>query len=681
MKFGLYLKLALVSIRKNKKTYVPFILTAMGMVMMGYIIAFIANDPGIATLSYATVMQSFLTMGTFIILVFSTVFLFYTNSFLVKRRKKEFGLYNILGMDKGNLSKILFWEILLMAAFSIGGGLGLGILFSRLAQLIVIKVVGGGEILPFAIETNAVNTMVVSFAFIFLLLLLRGIWQIYKAKPVELLQSETVGEKPPKANWLGALIGLILLIIAYGISISLRSPMIQEKILLITLAVILVIIATYLLFIAGSVAFLKILQKNKNYYYKTNHFVSVSSMIYRMKRNGAGLASICVLSIMVLVLMTTTVSLYAGKENNLREMYPRDMMVDVFTNTLNNPLDKNYTKEAIGIVEKTIAEEKVDSQNILNYHFYEVLMKLNKSQGTVDLQGVNPQEMTVLTLISLEDYNRITNSQETLEEGEGLAYSLRMDYPFETFEIEGIEGLETVEIKKHLKEFPKGKEGTMNLRPYLYIVLLESTLENFGEKLFTQYEARQYAHVEHQLYGFDMGEENGDQLAFYQKLSKKMDAFEGEGKNPTVVKVSGAAKARGELFGMYGAILFLGAFLSIVFLMATVLTMYYKQINEGYEDQKKFEIMQKVGMTKKEIKKTINSQVLTVFFLPLLFAGIHLLAAFNFIKELLLTAGLANIFFIIKTTLICYCIFALLYVIMYKITSKAYFDIVSGELK
>lgn len=326
MKLSIYPRLAFNSIQKNKKLYTPYILTCIGMVMMFYIVCFLANSDITNAISMSNIVKLIMSLGSIVMAVFSMVFLFYTNSFLIKRRKKEFGLYNILGMGKNNLSKVLISESLIVGVVSILCGLFLGILFSKLSELLFINILGGKISFSFKIDFTVIKYTVILFAAIFLMLLINTLKQIKSSQPIELLRSENAGEKPPKGNYLFAIAGIILLLFAYFIAVSVQTSV--EALFYFFAAVVMVIIATYLLFISGSVTFCKILQKNKNYYYKTNHFVSVSSMIYRMKRNGAGLAAICIICTMVLVMISSTVCLYFGSEDSIEKRYPRNFILN-----------------------------------------------------------------------------------------------------------------------------------------------------------------------------------------------------------------------------------------------------------------------------------------------------------------------------------------------------------------
>lgn len=358
MKRGFYPKLAVSGISKNRKLYIPYILTCAGMVMMFYIVSFLSQSHTVEKMRGGSIIQETLTLGCIIIAVFSLLLLFYTNSFLLKRRKKEFGLYNILGMGKHNIAKVILWENIIIFLISLAGGLFCGILFSKAAELLIMKILRSPVNFGIVIEPIAVVTTAVVYALIFFLILLNSLVQIYRLDPVNLLKSEAVGEKPPKTNWILAAAGVILLACAYAIALQIKEPL--SGIVWFLAAVLMVIVATYLIFISTCVAVCKILKGRKRYYYKTNHFVSVSSMSYRMKRNGAGLASICILSTMVLVMLSSTVCLYVGMDDSLRSRYPRDIVIDT----------AGFDSEEVRTMTQTVLKNKgLSAENVLYYRY------------------------------------------------------------------------------------------------------------------------------------------------------------------------------------------------------------------------------------------------------------------------------------------------------------------------
>lgn len=669
MKLGIYPRLAFNSIQKNKKLYTPYILTCIGMIMMFYIVCFLANSEITGTLMAVMLIME---LGSIVMAVFSMVFLFYTNSFLIKRRKKEFGLYNILGMGKANLSKVLICESLTVGTISILCGLFLGVLFSKLAELLFVNILGGEITFDFKIDFTVIKYTVILFAVIFLLLLINTLKQIKSSQPIELLRSENTGEKPPKANHLFAIAGIVLLITAYAIAVSVQTSV--EALLWFFVAVVMVIIATYLLFIAGSVTFCKILQKNKNYYYKTNHFVSVSSMIYRMKRNGAGLASICIICTMVLVMISTTVCLYFGGEDSMQKRYPRNFLITSSSIQLDNlySSDTELLKETAN---NTAADYGYTPENILDYSYarFDASIEDNKVMPLI----TNPsaiQNITTVYIISIDEYNKITGKNETLAENQAMLCPMRFSFKSPTLQL-GDNNEYTV--TKKLKEFVNNGDAFKQINPVLYIVVPDiekataaySELADFqGDKLVTF----------NRVYGYDLPCNYEEQ----EKIAEVyMDNLLNVEYNKELINCYFECSSieRTEFLELYGGLFFLGILLGIVFIFAAVLIIYYKQVSEGYEDQSRFEIMQKVGMNKTEIKKSINSQVLTVFFIPLAMSAIHLIFAMPLIYKILIMLSGTTTITLILTTLACFAVFALLYIIVYVITSKAYYQIVSSK--
>lgn len=674
MRIGFYPKLATDGIRKNKRMYLPYILTCIGMVMMYYIIVFLENSGAISSMPGSGTVVGMLHFGGNIIAVFAGCFLFYTNSFLLRRRKKEFGLYNMLGMGKRHIAVVLFWENLLVYLLSLAAGLACGIAFSKLAELGLVNVMRGTATYRFSLSGEAIVKSAAVFGVIFFLLFVNALRQIRFSTALALLRSENVGEKPPKANWIFGTVGIVLLGAAYVIAVKIQDPV--SALLFFFVAVLLVIAGTYFLLISGSVLLCRILQKNKKYYYRANHFVSVSSMAYRMKRNGAGLASVCILSTMVLVMISSTASLYFGTEDILDRRYPRDINTELRLHVT----DAEAAEETIGQLREmillTVQEQGAEQSRIQDYRCLsmggmvledaavETDNERVESILTADMYG----DVYQFDLMPLEDYNAVTGRHETLQDGECLI----SDYE-EVFK-EGIlsfNGGRSFRIKK-TAPFDSGVIAvqviTVVLPDLAAVVDTAAELsERCGEPMVMSWN-----------YQFDTN------------LGKEAQSVLANELNGVV----GTEKAAGE-FGLYGyfnscraaeeeyqyafsaSFLYLGIVLSIVFIFAAVLIIYYKQISEGYEDQARFEIMQKVGMTKREIRKSINSQLLTVFYLPLLLAGLHLAFAFPVIRKLLMLFSLNNITLFAATTGICFTVFALFYGIVYRMTSNSYYKIVT----
>lgn len=674
MKNGLYIKLAWTGIQKNRKLYLPYMLTCIGMVMMCYIVSFLKYSPVFGSLPGGDTVQAFLNMGFGVMCVFSLLFLFYTNSFLIRRRKKEFGLYNILGMGKKNLALVLGIETLLIALITLAAGLFCGILFSKLAELGIVKILGGTADFSFHIDLQSIRDTLLLFVVIYTLLYLNTLRQLHLTNPIELLHSENAGEKPPKGNALVAIFGAVLLIAAYVLAVSIEDPI--AAMIWFFVAVIMVILATYLLFISGSVTICRLLQKNKKYYYKTNHFISVSSMRYRMKRNGAGLASICILCTMVLVMVSSTVCLYIGKEDSLRMRFPRNYNLNVSVESL-DMLHGEPVRQSLDALDSICENHGYAPTNVLSYPTAAFAGLIQNDRILLEVPESVDQLMDIENLwqffiISLEDYNRLMGASETLADDEVMVYVTKdQTYDAPTLTIGTGEPLQ---VKKQAESFVDNGVDAMQVIASLYIIVPDF------DAAVTAFSEQQTPAELNYIYAFDLSCSDDTQIALQEEMDAALSEIEtqaGEGSGFNLL-LEGVASERSFFYGMYGGLFFLGILLGIVFIFAAVLIIYYKQVSEGYEDQSRFEIMQKVGMTGREIRRSINSQVLTVFFLPLIMAGVHLGFAFPLIRKLLLIFSLTNFKLLILVTVCCYLIFALFYVLVYRATSRAYYSIVSA---
>ena len=667
----LYPRLAWQGIRKNGKIYFPYLAACIFVVMVYYLIGFLSSDPVIREMEGGEQMQLVLSLGTAVMGVFSVIFLFYTNSFLMKRRKKELGLYHVLGMDRKNIAVVLIWENLMTAGISLGGGILGGILFSKLGQLAMIYLLGGKADFSFSINSDILIRTLKTYGVIFLLLLAYRILQIFRTRPLELLKSESLGERPPRANWISALLGAVLLGTAYGMAVTVKEPV--TIIWLFFVAVLMVIGATYLLFMAGSVTLCKVLKKNKKYYYKTNHFVSLSSMMFRMKRNGAGLASICILSTMVLVMVSGTVSLFLGTEDSLRSRYPRNLVV-------NTPsLEDGVVSQVNQIVEGALEKYGVQEENVL--HYRQLVMSGLAEGNQIILDYANKGEFSYteyenirqIMVVPVEDYNQIMGTDETLDRQEVLVCNTKTDWQ-ENYQELILEGLGTWKIKDQV-EFVDNGIDAMQIIPTTYLFVSDvSVMEEMYQsypKAGEQFEFWNY-------YGTDLDCSDETQSLIAQEISAGLQSLGEQDPAFSATTVECVGVEQMDFYSTYAGLFFLGILLGIVFLLGMVLIMYYKQVSEGYEDQSRFEILQKVGMTEREIRKSVNSQVLTVFFMPLIWAGIHTAFAFPMIYRLLQLFSLHNMWLLIGITGGCFLGFGLVYVLMYLLTSKSYYKIVRG---
>ncbi len=677
MKAGFYPKLAISGIRKNKKLCIPYLLTCTGMIMMYYIILFIKYSDAIQYIRGSETVTTMMGFGAGVVAVFAAIFLFYTNSFLMRRRKKEFGLYNILGMNKWNISRIIFWESVIEAVISMAAGLTIGILLSKTAELGLVNIIKADINYSFYVSPDAILMTVLVFGVIFFALFLNNVFQIRRTNTIALLNSESFGEKPPKSNWVLGIGGVIVLIAAYYIAVTIKDPI--EALVWFFVAVIMVIAGTYLLLIAGSVLMCRILQKNKKYYYKENHFVSVSSMVYRMKRNGAGLASICILVTMVLVMISTTSSLYFGVEDTLNKRYPGDINLCIRLNSDDNLDNENISAirndinnicKSYNIVPATVNDyRQIQFKGIIEGEKLDTyIYKMS------DEERIN-KDVYQINLIPLEEYNSITGGNETLEDKEIIINTNNCRYTADSLSVNG----ETVyKVKKYTDLFIKDSDTLISTEPQIFIVVndVKSAVREFiGELREDGYAPARALWT----YEFDTGVNTDVQLELEAAVRDYMTEATGVNSHGIYwVTINGRAENSIDFYYSNGCFFFLGIILSAVFILAAVLIIYYKQISEGYEDQARFSIMQKVGMTKKEIRKSINSQLIIVFFIPIIGAGVHLAFAFPMIRKLLFLFSLDNVGLFALTTLISFIIFALFYVLVYRITSNAYYNIVSG---
>ena len=678
MKAGFYPKLAFDGIRKNRRLYLPYVLTCVGMVMMFYILTFLQQTPALDALPGTDTIRVTLGFGSWVVAIFACIFLFYTNSFLMRRRKKEFGLYSILGMGKGNIGHILFWESLMIAVFSTVVGLAAGMALSKLAELGLVALMQGEATYTLSASSDAVLQTSAVFGFIFLLLFLNTLRQVRFSSAVSLLHSEAVGEKPPKGNWFLGTLGLLLLGAGYYIAVAMADPL--SALSMFFVAVILVILGTYLLMISGSVLLCRLLQKKKAYYYKSNHFISVSSMGYRMKRNGAGLGSICIMACMVLVMISSTAALYFGAEDALRSRYPSEMNLQVqYADPAS--LTGGGTSSLRDKVQAIADAQGAQLTGVTDYRVASIAGVVQNGVIVTDPKEVNTLSAATLSgvaqffLLPLSDYNTCMGTAETLEDGEALLYVLRTDYDADTI---AFRGGSTFRIKKQVDSFMGSGDAVMSLIPTIAIIVPDFSAAIAPMASWTDSRGDP-ALILKWNYNFDTGLSAQGQVDLYRSLKDALRAEEIAGTADYYAQNLDSREAnRTDFYATFGGLFYLGIILSIVFLFATVLMIYYKQVCEGYEDQRRFGIMQKVGMTEKDIRRSINSQLLTVFFLPLGLALCHLSFAFPMIRKILLCFHLTNVWLFVLTTVITFLVFAVFYTLVYRATSNAYYNIVSS---
>lgn len=687
---GLYSRLAATGIKKNGKAYVPYILTAALMISIFYIIAYLSGNTMLRGMVGGNGMSMILQMGMVVMGIFSAIFLFYTNSFLIKRRKKEFGLYNILGLGKGQIAKILVRETFFVYLIAEVLGLGLGVLFSKLAEMLAMKMLRGSVNYTFYIDFKVIFIALALFAAIFAVILINSLRQLFFSRPIELLHSESTGERPPRTNVPGAMIGAFMLGIAYLMALRIKDP--SMAVALFFIAVILVIIATYLLFIAGSVVLCRVLQKNKSYYYKTNHFVSVSQMVFRMRKNGAGLASICILSTMVLVTLSSTISLYAGVPDMIGDRYPHDITVSI------NDTDELRSDELIALVNSVTEKEgyiprNTETTHELNFfgdmarylcglqfdseeiYFNGSITPLENADDNIKALNLQLGERDIAVF---EPQEKLVTSNKTLKFG---------DLTLNVVPIDTVPTSVEKKIYRTSENYVKVYVRDLNVLKDLYkaqapLIKMDEDVRKEAEESGGNAWGYNYSSL-YVTYGFDVSEDINEVNSVYGILEHSGNFREQADKICGELGYSCDTKATfvEDYYGIYGGLLFLGILLGGVFALAAALIMYYKQISEGFEDAARFEILRKVGMTRREIRSAINSQVLKVFFMPLAAAGVHMLFAFPMIAKMLNIFGFYNEILFGMVSLIGFVIFGLLYVLFYKITSKSYMGIVGGNEK
>lgn len=664
----MYTKLAITNIKNNRQFYFPYLLTGIITVAMFYIMCALESNPGIQSMPGAKDLGLILRLGIGVIGIFAVIFLFYTNSFIIKRRKKELGIYNILGMEKRHIAKILSKEAFFTAIIAIGGGLVTGVLFHKLACMLLYRMIGFNGGITFSFSKKGVMITAILFAIVYLLTYIYDLFQVQLANPIELLQSGNKGEREPKTKAIMAVLGVLCLGTGYFIAITTKNPI--KALTLFFVAVILVIIGTYLLFTAGSIALLKILRRNKGYYYQTKHFTSVSGMIYRMKQNAVGFANICILSTMVLVAVSTTVSLYVGVEDIMKERYPNEINIRAYYDT-GAPSEDSIAP----IVEKSVKESGRKIRHEEDY--LELYFAAIKDQGqySLDKEKVKTagDRVSGFVVLTREDCKKKYNEEiPELAENEVALFTIKKT-DMDTLVLEN----RSYHVKE-IKQFQNTEdfETIADIMDEYYYVIVNDVQDM--ERLWQLQK--------------DIYQENSSSISRQVRLDidgdseQKKECFEniktalGPEQAKARILIDSRQSSLDEFYQIYGGFLFLGLFLGILFLMITVLIIFYKQISEGYDDKERFSIMEKVGMSNDEVKATIRSQVRTVFFLPILMAAIHVGMAFPMIKRLLSLFGLSN------TALFAGCmagtilVFVLIYLLVFLKTSKTYYKIVGEQV-
>lgn len=660
MKNSMYFNIANNNLRKNKKTYIPYILACIGTIMMFYIMNCIATNEGLDYVRGAGSLKILLGIGVKIIGLFSIIFLFYTNSFLIKRRKKEIGLYNVLGMEKKHIGKILTIETLMIGFGSLIIGIILGTILGKLLFLILINLLKVNINLSstFSISLASIKNTLFLFIPIFAVVLLQNIIMVKVNNPIELLKGGEKGEKEPKASLILTICAFGFLIVGYTMASTVDKPL--KALSIVFIAIILVILGTYSLFTSGSIAILKLLKKNKSFYYKSKNFISVSGMIYRMKQNAVGLASICILCTAVLITISTTVSLYAGQDGSLKIAYPYETQIKI-------PASEKelYTKISEGLENKA-SDHNVKIIDLKEFNNFNLMVKADGEnfKSAIEEKSSGIGDISVIQFYLLDDYNKIENKNIELKDDEALIFSISKEYNSDSIVIND----NKFKIAKNLDSFKVVNKNENNITDEYCLVLknqqvIENVCKDASDKgvLFSTHEIK-----------FNLDGIKEDKIKFCESISSNLT-------NNKLANIGNIDIDRKDFYVVNGGFIFLGSFLGLLFILATVLIIYYKQISEGYDDSDRFQIMKKVGMSKEEVKKVINKQVLMVFFLPVGIALIHTAFAFKPISKLLGLFGLFDINIFLIVTLIIAIVFIILYVIVYAITSNVYYKVVQQE--
>ena len=670
---GIFSRLAKQNIRNNKSTYIPYIITCIFCIAMIYMMEFLRDCPTLdQAVRQADEVRMIVFTGEIVVEIFCIIFLIYSNSFLMKRRQKEIGLYNILGLERNHIGIVMFLETIITSIGSLAGGIAAGIIGSKLALLLLLKLLHIPSVLGFYISVKGIFTCLFMFGIIFLMILFLNLAKIHLSRPVELLRGNNTGEKEPVAKWLMALIGFICLGAGYYLAVTTESPI--KAITIFLLAVILVMAGTYLLFTAGSIVILKFLRRRKSFYYRTGNFISISGMLYRMKQNAIGLASICILSTGVLLMIAMTVSIYFGMNDIMLNRYPYDVDMSVTS------ISEDECQTAIEAFEKAIADNKVPVEKSVEEIYLDIVCSKNGDQILIKPANTirNSDSVLVLSLLDQAEYERLTGISANLNDGEIFAW-----YP-SAVQKDSVTVDETeFTVKKWLDKNPLtcGEDAVSD---NAVLVVTDEDFKKFDEMRTEMYKGVSSAPAGEDLtlhLGLDITGSETDKIDFgtpVMEVVKDLKKNGGLSENSWIT--SGIRQQEYEsYYADNGSLLFIGIFLGSLFLMGTAMIIYYKQISEGYEDQKRFEIMQKVGLSRREVRSSVRRQILMVFFLPLLMAMLHITMAFPMIRRMLLLFGMTNTKLFIGCTAGTVLIFAVVYGLIYLMTARSYYHIIERK--
>ena len=670
---GIFSRLAKQNIRNNKSTYIPYIITCIFCIAMIYMMEFLRDCPTLdQAVRQADEVRMIVFTGEIVVEIFCIIFLIYSNSFLMKRRQKEIGLYNILGLERNHIGIVMFLETIITSIGSLAGGIAAGIIGSKLALLLLLKLLHIPSVLGFYISVKGIFTCLFMFGIVFLMILFLNLAKIHLSRPVELLRGNNTGEKEPAAKWLMALIGFICLGAGYYLAVMTESPI--KAITIFLLAVILVMAGTYLLFTAGSIVILKFLRRRKSFYYRTGNFISISGMLYRMKQNAIGLASICILSTGVLLMISMTVSIYFGMNDIMLNRYPYDVDMSVTS------ISEEECQTAIEAFEKAIADNKVPVEKSVEEIYLDIVCSKNGDQILIKPTNTirNSDSVLVLSLLDQAEYERLTGISANLNDGEIFAW-----YP-SAVQKDSVTVDETeFTVKKWLDKNPLtcGEDAVSD---NAVLVVTDEDFKKFDEMRTEMYKGVSSAPAGEDLtlhLGLDITGSETEKIEFGTPVMETVkDLKKSGGLSENAWIISGIRQQEYEsYYADNGSLLFIGIFLGSLFLMGTAMIIYYKQISEGYEDQKRFEIMQKVGLSRREVRSSVRRQILMVFFLPLLMAMLHITMAFPMIRRLLLLFGMTNTKLFIGCTAGTVLIFAVVYGLIYLMTARSYYHIVERK--
>ena len=670
---GIFSRLAKQNIRNNKSTYIPYMITCIFCIAMIYMMEFLRDCPTLdQAVRQADEVRMIVFTGEIVVEIFCIIFLIYSNSFLMKRRQKEIGLYNILGLERNHIGIVMFLETIITSIGSLAGGIAAGIIGSKLALLLLLKLLHIPSALGFYISVKGIFTCLFMFGIVFLMILFLNLAKIHLSRPVELLRGNNTGEKEPAAKWLMALIGFICLGAGYYLAVTTESPI--KAITIFLLAVILVMAGTYLLFTAGSIVILKFLRRRKSFYYRTGNFISISGMLYRMKQNAIGLASICILSTGVLLMISMTVSIYFGINDIMLNRYPYDVDMSVTS------ISEKECQTAIEAFEKAVADNKIPVEKSVEEIYLDIVCSKNGDQILIKPTNTirNSDSVLVLSLLNQAEYERLTGISANLNDGEIFAW-----YP-SAVQKDSVTVDETeFTVKKWLDKNPLtcGEDAVSD---NAVLVVTDEDFKKFDDMRTEMYKGVSSAPAGEDLtlhLGLDIIGSETDKIDFGTPVMEDVkDLRKNGGLSENSWITSGIRQQEYEsYYADNGSLLFIGIFLGSLFLMGTAMIIYYKQISEGYEDQKRFEIMQKVGLSRREVRSSVRRQILMVFFLPLLMAMLHITMAFPMIRRLLLLFGMTNTKLFIGCTAGTVLIFAVVYGLIYLMTARSYYHIVERK--